>query len=548
MAADIIVENARVLTMDKACPSAEAVAIQGGKVVAVGSRKDVANWSARMTRRIDAAGGTVLPGFIESHIHLFAGAAALDNLSLAGLIGFDKVAEVIRQRAKDQPHEKLIMVEQAVYGQFGDDQPITRQVLDRIISDRPLALYAGDHHTMWGNTAALTAAGLLQGREVPHGNEVMMGVDGLATGELREFEAFAPLIALTPTGGRESAGLQGREPHPPTPEQRTTDRAIIRRGLAYLASFGITGFHNMDGNAYQLELLQEIDAAEGLICRGRVPFRVLPGFDLAGFGRAAELRARFNSDRLKADFVKIFMDGVIEATNAWLLDDYGGMPGWKGIVYFEQDEFDAICVEADRHGFQVAVHAIGDAAVRRTLNGYEAAMRANGRRDSRHRVEHIETLDPADLPRFAELGVMCSMQPTHAAGCYFPSEPSVSLIGAERLKTASAWQSLRESGADMVFSSDWPVAPLDPLIGVEAAVTRRKVLVGEPDQRQSLTDALDGFTRAGAYAEFSENRRGMLKVGMDADVAILIGDIEAVGPEAAKVAMTICGGRVTYEA
>lgn len=551
MTADLIIENARVLTMDNDNPRAAAVAVSGGRILAVGSRDDVNALASSATRRIDAAGASVLPGFVESHIHLFPGGAQLDNLSLAGVSGYDAIAAAIRGRAASHPQERLIMVEQAVYGMFGPDQPITRQVLDSIISDRPIALYAGDHHTMWGNTAALKLAGLLHGRDLPPGNEILMGDDGLAAGELREFEAFGPLIALTPTGGRETLGLLAQEPGtPPTAAERAVDRDILRRGLAYCASLGITSFHNMDGNAYQLELLQEIDEAEGLICRGRIPFRILPDTPLATLSAAVAHRRRWNSDRLKADFVKIFMDGVIEATNAFMLEDFGGHPGVRGSAYFEQDQFDEICVAVDRLGFQVAVHAIGDAAVRRTLNGYEAARKANGARDSRHRVEHIETLDPADVHRFAELGVVCSMQPTHAPGAYFPPEPSLSLIGPERMKTAYAWQTLRDTGAKVCFASDWPVAPLDPLLGIQTAMTRPQI-AGVPDQRQSLTNALAGFTSDGAYTEFTEDRKGVLKSGALADLVILSGDIEATPAEAIadlKVTMTICDGRITYQA
>lgn len=550
MTADLIIENARVLTMNDAQPRATSIAVQGGRIVAVGSGGDP-SLASPGARRIDAAGATVLPGFVESHIHLFPGGAQLDNLSLAGISGFDAIAAAIRGRAASHPDEKLIMVEQAVYGMFGAGQPVTRQILDRIISDRPIALYAGDHHTMWGNTAALKMAGLLNGRTLSPGNEILMGDDGLAAGELREFEAFAPLIALTPTGGRETLGLLAQEPKPtPTAAERAVDRDILRRGLAYCASLGITSFHNMDGNAYQLELLQEIDDTERLICRGRVPFRILPDTPLSSLSDAVAHRSRWNSGRLKADFVKIFMDGVIEATNAYMLADFGGHPGVRGAAYFEQDQFDEICIAVDRLGFQIAVHAIGDAAVQRTLNGYQAARKANGPRDSRHRIEHIETLDPADVYRFAELGVICSMQPTHAPGAYFPPEPSLSLIGPERMKTAYAWQTLRETGAKLCFASDWPVAPLDPLLGIKAAMTRPQI-DGVPDQRQTLADALAAFTVDGAYAEFTEDQKGVLKTGALADLVILSGDIEATPPEAItdlKVAMTICDGRITYQA
>ncbi|WP_274628135.1 amidohydrolase [Arvimicrobium flavum] len=549
--ADIIIENARILTMDPDRPRAQAIALKDGAVLAVGDRTEVGELAGGSTRRIDAGGASVLPGFIDSHIHLFAGGAQLSSLSLGGVTGFDTIAAMIRERAAKNIDPGVLVAEQAAYFMFGGNEPITRHILDRILPDVPLALFASDHHTMWANTPALEAAGILHGREVPPGNEIVMGEDGLATGELREFEGFAPISDLTPTGGREMLGLQGHEPKSaPTAGQRAVDLGILRRGLAYCASLGITSFHNMDGNFYQLELLQEIDQAEGLGVRGRIPFRMLPGMAISELDKALEMRRRWHSDRLKADFVKLFMDGVIESTTADMFEDYDTAPGVSGFSFFEQDEFDAICVEADRHGLQIAVHAIGDAAVNRTLNGYEAARRANGARDSRHRIEHIEMLRPSDLPRFAQLGVLASIQPTHAPGGAYPVEPILSMVGHERMKTGYAWQTIRESGARVVFASDWPVAPLDPLFGIKTAMTRTPAFEGAPDERQSLADSIAGFTSDGAFAEFAEGRKGVLRAGAMADLVILSGDIEDAAPEqidALRVQATICGGRFIYE-
>ncbi|MBD0415295.1 amidohydrolase [Oryzicola mucosus] len=549
--ADLVIENAYVITMDPSRPRAEAVALRGETILAIGSRADISAYASPQTRRIDASGASVLPGFIESHMHLFTGAAQLDSLSLSGLNGFDAIAAAVRKRAAQEPETEVLIAEQAAYFMFGDNQPITRHILDRILPDRPLAFFASDHHTMWANTAALKAAGILHGYATPPGSEVVMGADGLATGELVEFEGFAPITALTPTGGREMLGLLGAEPAtPPTAAQRAIDKEIIKQGLKYCASLGITSFHNMDGNFYQLELLGEIEQAGDLIVRGRVPFRMMPGLKLADLQNAVEMRRRWHSDRLKADFVKIFMDGVIESKSAHMFADFIGSPGERGWSFFEQDAFDAICIETDRLGLQIAVHAIGDQAVNRTLNGYEAAQRANGRRDSRHRIEHIEVLAPSDLPRFAELGVMASVQPTHAPGGVYPAEPILSMIGRERLQLGYAWQTIRRTGARLVFASDWPVAPLDPLLGIKTAMTRPPIFDGAPDERQSLEDAIAGFTVDGAYAEFAEDRKGVLKPGALADLVILSGDIEATVPDEIdrlKVAATICGGQITYE-
>jgi len=550
--ADIIIDNGRVLTMDPERPRAEAVALSGNRILAVGSRADVGALRGPATRVVDAGGATVLPGFIESHMHIFPGSTQLDSLSLAGLTGFEAIAKAVRRRAAERADEALILAEQAQYAMFGAGTAIDRHVLDRILADRPLAFYAADHHTIWANTAALTATGLLSGRTAPAGSEIVLGDDGLANGELREFQAYEPILRMTPTGGREGNGLASGAAFatPPSAAERALDLAALRNGLDYCASLGITSFHNMDGDPWQLDLLDEIDRDGGLKARAYMPFRMLPGMGLGELKRAVDERTHYAGERLKAGFVKMFMDGVLESTTAYMLDDYGGHPGLRGEPLFTPQDFDAICIEVDRLGLQIAVHAIGDAAVRQTLDGYAAARRANGARDSRHRIEHIETLDPADLPRLAELGVVASLQPTHAPGPCFPSEPLTSLIGDRRLPLSYAWQTIRATGARVCFASDWPVAPLDPLLGIQAALTRRRLAPAAADEKQDLMDTLASFTRDGAFVEFAEGEKGMLRPGFLADVAVLDGDIEATAADAIasmKVVATFCDGRQTYQ-
>jgi predicted amidohydrolase YtcJ len=245
------------------------------------------------------------------------------------------------------------------------------------------------------------------------------------------------------------------------------------------------------------------------------------------------------------------VDGVLDSWTAVMLDDYADRPGWRGEPLFTPEHFAQVAVEADRRGLQIAVHAIGDGAVRMVLDGYEAARRANGGRDARHRIEHIEVVHPADISRFKELGVIASMQPPHPPGCHgLPLEPTVSRIGEAKWPYAYAWNSLRAAGARLVFASDWPVSAIDPLRSVQSAMTRKPWKQGLPDHRQSLALALASYTRDGAFAEFMEARKGMLKPGMLADIAILSGNLEATGPEAlhhVRPIVTICDGRVTYQ-
>ena len=385
--ADLIVTNARVLTMDPARPVAEAVAVQGNLIAAVGSKADIEGLKAKHTRIVDAGGGTVTPGLIEGHVHLFMGAAELDNLQLGDVKGIDQLTAAVRRYAALKPALKLVFANQVPYTVLDDRILPTRHDLDRVLPDRPFAMMTYDHHTVFANTKALEQAGVLRGAPVPRGAEIVMGADGLASGELREPGAFRYVLAHTPTGGRDALGYTEAEDPKPAPKagERALDRGIVLRGQKYCASHGITSLHNMDGNFYQLELMQDIDTAGDMAVRCRSPFHFKNTFGLERLAEAVEMRRRFASERVSSGYVKVFMDGVIESWTALKLEDYADKPGCFGDPNFTAEEFNALAVAADRLGLQIAVHAIADGAVRRTLDGYAAACAANGPRDSRHR-------------------------------------------------------------------------------------------------------------------------------------------------------------------
>jgi predicted amidohydrolase YtcJ len=552
MKADVIITNGRVMTMDEANPRAEAVAIGGNRIVRVGSKAGILELKSGSTRIIDAAGGSVLPGFIEAHMHLFSGAAELDNLDLYSVRGFSQLIETLKSYAAQQPGKRLLVANQANYAILSDSERLTRHHLDQAIPDRPLLCVAPDHHTAWANSAALKAAGILRGKALPVGNEIVLGSDGLANGELREGEAIRLVYKLKEGGNRDRLGLEtGGEPHPsPSAQERAYDRGIIKRGLDYAASFGITSIHNMDGNFYTCELLDEINQEGGFTARVEVPYHFKNFMPLANLEKASELSRRYNSDRLHSGRVKIFIDGVLDSWTAVMVEPYADKPGFVGELLFSPDHFKKVAAECDRRGLQISVHAIGDGAVRTVLDGYEAARRANGVRDSRHRIEHIEVIHPDDIGRFEKLWVIASMQPLHPPGSMgLPLEPTVSRIGEARWPYSYAWRTLKTAGARLVLASDWPVSALNPLISIQSAVTRGVWKKGLPEQRLTLHEAIAGYTRDGAYAEFREDRKGMLKAGMLADTVVLGADIESHDPEAIKeipVRTTICDGKVTF--
>lgn len=553
MTPETIILNGRLMTFDPARPVATALAITGGNIAVVGDTAEIRALAGRATRVIDAGGATVLPGFIDSHVHLFAGSAELEYLDLHGVAGTDRLATLVRSYAEANPGDRVLLAVQASYDLFGEGKGTTRHDLDAILADRPFALFAPDHHTIWANTAALKATGQLHGGPVEMGAEIVMAADGTATGELREPGAYGAVLRLTRYGGRDLQGLvTGANPVPPaTAAERAMDRAVIARGLRHCASHGITGLHNMDGNIYTLELLEELDAAGDLLCRTEVPFHFKSFDDIERFTEAEEMRRRFTGDRVWCRRVKMFMDGVVESSTALMLAPYPGLET-RGDAVFEPDHFNAACMRADALGFQISTHAIGDLGIRRTLDGYAAARAANGERDSRHRIEHIEVIHPDDIPRFAQLGVVASIQPAHAPrGGYFPATGLEGRLHPHQIATAFAWRELRAVAPRTIFSTDWPVISVDVMHTVKAAVAPRPMPQEWPVQTQTLTETLKSYTCDNAWAEFNEGRKGQLIAGQMADVVVMSHDLESMDPERldqARARITLSGGQVTYEA
>ena len=555
--ADMIILNGALIPFEEANTGgnmgATALAITGNRITALGSDAEIRALAGPQTRVIDAAGGTVMPGFIDSHVHLFGGSVELGYLDLMGVSGISALSAAIAPYADANPDDRIVFAVQADYGLISDARTPNRHDLDRACPDRPFAMFAPDHHTIWANTAALDLAGILHGGKTDAGSTIVMGEDGLASGELREPGAYAAILTLTRHGGRDLAGLvTGADPVPAaTPQQREMDKAAIARGMKHCAAQGITSLHCMDGNRYQLELLTEMEAEGTLLCRTGVPYH-LKSFDpLDSLSQALDMRETFNSDMIWSGYVKMFMDGVIEGETALMLQPYP-RNDTIGDPVFEADHFNAACIAIDALGLQIAVHAIGDLGIRRTLDGYEAARRANGPRDSRHRIEHLEAMHPDDIPRLAELDVVASIQPGHAPfGGVFPAGGTGKYLHDFQILTAFAWQTIRNTGAPVIFSTDWPVIAVDVMQNIKAAIA--PLDLGPPwvDQTQSLMDTLASYTRDNAWVEFRETRKGRLAKGYLADVVVMSHDLTALAPSditKASARITICNGAVTFEA
>ncbi len=544
--AEILIRNAKVRTGAPGTPMADWVAVAGNRIMALGYG-EAAGWIGAQTRVVDGGGASVIPGLNEAHLHLFHGGLALADLNLHGVRGAAALKAAVDSYRATRPGLGFIAGFGAGYDLVSPDRTPNRADLDALCPDVPFLITADDFHTAWVNSAALRLAGIERGADLPEGSRIVLDETGAATGELIEFAAMDLVRRCNPATARHSVAAQKPlESLTVTPEERAADKAVFRAALTHCASLGLTAVHNMDGSLYQLELLSEMDRDEGLPIRVRMPFHYQPGQGPQDLAHAVRWRERFASDRLACDFVKIFADGVIDSGTAHLLADYTHLPGQRGAALVSDAVLQAVVIEADRLGFQIAVHCVGDAAVRQVLDAYAAARVANGWRDARHRIEHIELIDPADIPRFAELGVVASMQPTHLP---WTPEDFLRLLGPERCRYAFAQADLRAAGAEIVLSSDWPVAPVEPFITLEAALTREPWPEGR-DHRIGLSLALDDMTRAAAWLAFDEGRRGTLVPGALADLALLDRDLALVAPEdlpTTGVRLTLCDGQVTHD-
>ena len=538
--ASLIITHAHIFTADPDNPIAQAVAIRDNRIIFVGSTTDVEDWRGSSTRVIDGQELSLIPGIVDSHYHLHLGSMELAHIQLWDINSLSELKQTIQAYALDHSDESAFSGAQLRYEVMPMGERLTRHHLDDIIRDRPLTIMAYDHHTAWANTRALEIAGVLQGTPVKAGSEIVMGEDGLATGELREPPAYCAVLKHFEAWDGTVKGLMAETQKPTYGSNR--ERYWLREGLKLTARYGITSIHNMDGNAAQAAFYASIEEAGELTTRINIPFNIFPSTKINDLDEAVDMARIYHGTMLSSGRVKFFMDGVVESWTAFLLN---------GEALYTAEHFNVMAQACDERRLQITVHAIGDGAVRRTLNGFEYAQRINGIRDSRHRIEHIELIHPNDIPRFAELGVIASMQPLHCPIDYpetreiFPER-----LGVERWSRSFAWQYLRDAGARLTFGSDWPVVSQNPLLGIGAALTRKPWGQGQSDHRQSLEDTLISYTRNGAYTEFQEDFKGQIKVGMLADMVLLSARLlETPEVEFKEIypLMTLCDGKIVYE-
>ena len=534
--ADLLIVNGRVITADDQGTVAQAVAVAGPTILRVGTNEDVSALRGPGTRVIDAHGATVAPGFNDSHVHFLSGGRSLGDVDLAGLTTLAQVQDAIRTFAAARPDTAWVRGRGWLYSPFPGGSP-TRAQLDAVIADRPAVMTCYDGHSIWVNSKALAMAGITKDTPNPKNGEV---VKDPKTGE--------------PTGHlKESASglIDGTMPQPTEADRR----AFLRAAVAHAHAHGVTSVQDAGVDPDEMARYDEAKRAGELQVRMYVAFSASAATTEADLDRMDAVWKRSGDDpTLKTGAVKMYADGVIESRTAAMLAPYENSRA-KGATNLSSDDLNRIVTMVDKRGWQVWIHAIGDQAIRLALDAFEHAVAANPApaRGRRHRIEHIETIDAADIPRFARLGVIASQQPMHVAlgdmNSTHPKGPWPDNIGPDRASRAWAWKSIRDAGGRLTFGSDWPVAPLSVGQGLWLASTR----IGPSnaaDQKLSMRDAIRAYTSFPAYASFEEKRKGTLVPGMLADIVVLSTDIVSRPPSKATdivVDTTIFNGKVVYE-
>ncbi|MFI6580176.1 amidohydrolase [Embleya sp. NPDC050493] len=543
--ADLVLRNARIHTVDPDLPEAEALAVRAGRIAWVGADADAADWIGPDTTVLDGAGRRVLPGFIDAHNHVRLGS---DDacVQLAGVRTLAGIHERIGAWLAANPDAEWIEAEAFDYSAIPDGRMPRASDLDPVTGAVPAFVLSYDVHTAWLNSAAIKRLGITRDSDIlPFGRVDKDAETGEPTGFIKDFA----VRGLSRDGHRalRDLGL------PWASADRQYGR--LAKSLDDAIRFGITTVvepqNSLDDLALYTRARQE----------GRLRSRIVAalfhprGTTAADLDEFAEAARTYADDRLRVGPLKLYIDDVVEPRTAALLEPYRGCAHHRGETFYPAEEFADLLAELDGRGFQCFVHATGDRGIRTVLDAVEHARAVNGARDARHQVVHVECLDPADVSRFAELGVVACMQPRHCAPeIAGPGQDWAENVGEERWHKAWPMRSLHAAGAVLALSSDWNVAEMDPMVGVYTALTRAPLAGGPswiPTETLDVETTVHGYTMGSAYANFLEHERGSLTVGKLADFVVLSRDIMTIAPS--EIPGTVCdvvavGGEIVHTA
>lgn len=538
--ADVIVTNARIYTVNPRQKWAEAIAIRGDKIVAVGERKQIEALRGPATKVIDAGQRLLLPGFTDCHIHFMDGALGLTRVDLNGATTIEEIQKRVKAYADAhpaRPNDPWIQGMGWTYPTFGPSALPNKKILDDVVPDRPVYLVAFDGHSSWANSKALAMAGIDRNTPDPPNGKIVRDENGDATGALKE-----------------AAGdLVGSKTPPPTRPERLE---ALRKGIREANRVGLVRVHSAGQDFEYLDLYNELRNRGELTLRFYVVYFLdPPGLTPESTALIENARRQYNNDWIAGGVVKTMLDGVVEAHTAAMLAPYTDDPTQSGKLFWDPDKYKATIASLDARGLQIFTHAIGDKAVRLALDAYQNAAEVNHTKDARPRIEHIETISAADVDRFGKLGVIASMQPLHS----YPDDDTLNIwarnIGPERASRAWVWRSIQEKGGALAFGSDWPVVTLNPWPGVQTALTRQTSDGNPPggfipQQRLSVEDTIRGYTLGAAFAGRRERTEGSLEPGKLADFILLDRDLFKIEPSEigkTEVLITMVGGKIVYQ-
>ncbi len=544
-AADLVLRGGKVVTLDPARPAATALAARGGRIVAVGSDDEVAPLIGPRTRVLDLAGRLAIPGFIEGHAHFAGIGQAETTLALAPLASWDEIVTAVAAAARSRPAGEWI-VGRGWHQEKWSSPPApavegfpVHDALSAASPDHPVFLVHASGHAAFVNARAMELAGIDATTPDPPGGEILRGTEGRPTGLLRETAEELVLAALARAEAQRSAADRAAEAER---QLELADRAVLARG--------ITSFHDA-GVSYA-----ELDRLAAMADTGRLGVRLWAMVRDTVANHAANLhryrRVGEQAGKLTVRAIKVSIDGALGSRGAWLLEPYADLPGSTGLATTDPAEVRELARLALAQNYQLCVHAIGDRANRETLDIFtEALGSVPDGRQRRWRIEHAQHLNPAEIPRFAELGVVAAMQGIH---CTSDAPFVVARLGERRAEEgAYVWRKLADAGAVIVNGTDAPVEPVDPIASFYATVTRRLADGTRfyPDQALSREEALATYTKNAAWAAFEESDKGTLEVGKLADITVLDRDLLTLPEDeipATRVVWTIVGGEVLHEA
>jgi predicted amidohydrolase YtcJ len=514
--ADLVIKNGKIFTAADDIPFVQAVAVKDGKILAVGTREDVAKYVGEATKVLDAEKKLVIPGFIDAHCHFSSGGHSLSMLDVGNAGSIATIQKQIAAKVGELPEGAAVFgfasfPNPGLYGGLGWP---TKDILDKVSPNNAVVMRRRGGHAVWINSVALQKSGITKDSEVPEGGEIILDPEtGEPTGILKE--AAQSLLKVW---------------------DRPKPREDIERALEHAAELGLTGIHTAS-------YLDEIEIYKKLKEEGKLTLRVYAWLSIDGLDEYIQkgIKRGQGDEMLRIGFLKVFIDGTIGVRSALMFEPFAEDPGNTGLAQYGEEEFYALVEKAHAHNYQVGVHAIGDKGVHWVLNAIERAQKKHGKKGLRHRVEHNTVTTFEDTKRYGQLGVVASMQPNITGGEMYRRMR----LGVERARRVDMWKTLLDNGAMLAWGTDWQVSPLNPMFNLQQLVTRYY-----EEERLTMAEAIKYYTYGPAYASFEEGIKGTLEKGKLADMVVLSDDLFSIDPKdftKTEVLYTILGGKIVYQ-